>query len=372
MVRLRKLAMVAAALMLIATAGFVIACGDSDEDGETRTAVPNVTAEGDPDPEPDPEASSTGEELSGDLIVYSGRREPLLEPVIEAFEETSGIDVSVKYGGTAELGNALLEERNNVRADVFVGTDAASAESLREEGVFAPFDDAALNAIPAAFRAEDGTWVGISGRTRVIMYNTELVAEEDVPSSIFDVVDPKWKGKIAIPSTTNSSFTAWVSSIRKLRGDDAARDLLQGLKDNDVTVLQDHTAVRQAVGRGEFALGLVNHYYYQLEKEAGSPVGVVYTDQADGEIGVLLNVAAASIVEGAPHRENAEAFMRFLVSPEAQELFAGLNFEYPLIEGIEDQADYKRGTFTESDVDLVELGQMNDSTIDMLDDVGLE
>ena len=134
----------------------------------------------------------------------------------------------------------------------------------------------------------------------------------------------------------------------------------------------DHTAVRQAVGRGEFALGLVNHYYYQLEKDAGSPVGVIYTDQDDGEIGVLVNVAAASIVAGAAHEENAQAFMRYLLSPSAQELFAALNFEYPLIAGIEDRADYKRGTFKESDVDLAELGAMNDSTIDMIDEVALE
>ena len=167
-------------------------------------------------------------------MVYSGRREPLLQPIIDAFEEETGVDVAVKYGATNELGNALIEEKGNPRADVFVGTDAASAESLRDEGIFAAFDAPALEAIDAGYRADDGSWVGISGRARVIMYNTELVDEADLPHSIFDVTDPKWDGQIAIPTTTNGSFTAWVSSIRKLQGDDAARDLLQGLKDNGV------------------------------------------------------------------------------------------------------------------------------------------
>jgi iron(III) transport system substrate-binding protein len=189
---------------------------------------------------------------------------------------------------------------------------------------------------------------------------------------VFDLADPKWDGKIAIPTTTNSSFTAWVSSLRVLVGDDEARDLLQALKDNGAVAVGDHTAVRQAVGRGEFALGLVNHYYYQLEKDAGSPVGVIYTDQNADGIGVLVNVAAASIVAGGPNPENAAAFMRFLLSAEAQELFAALNFEYPLIPGIDDRADFKRGTFKESDVSLAELGAMNDSTIDMIDEVALE
>lgn len=360
-------------VLLLSTMGWLVsACGDDSDPGDSGNTT--VTAEPDPEPDPeaDPEPSETEGPVTGDLVVYSGRREPLLQPIIEAFEAESGIDVAVKYGSTSELGNALIEEKSNPQADVFVGTDAASAEALREQGVFATFDDPALAAIDGRFRADDGSWVGVSGRTRVIMYNTELVEEADLPRSVFDLADPKWDGKIALPSTTNSSFTAWVSSIRALEGDEAARDLLQGLKDNGAVVVGDHTAVRQAVGRGEFALGLVNHYYYELERDGGSPVGVIYTDQGDGEIGVLMNVAAASIVADAPHAEAAAEFMRFLVSTEAQELFAALNFEYPLVAGVEERAEVKRGTFKESDVDLVELGTMNESTMDMIDEVALE
>jgi iron(III) transport system substrate-binding protein len=320
--------------------------------------------------EPEPGAT---EALSGDLIIYSGRREPLFEPVVEAFEEATGIDVSVKYGATAELGNALIEEKGNARADIFVGTDAATAESLRDEGVFAPFDASELASLPAGFRAVDGSWIGVSGRARVIMYNTELVDPADVPSSVFDLIDAKWDGKIAIPSTANSSFTAWVSSLRKLRGDEATRDLLEGLKDNDVTVLREHTDVRNAVGSGEFAIGLVNHYYYELEKEEGSPVAVVYPDHGPGQVGVLLNVAAASIVGGAPHEKNAQAFMRFLLGAEAQRIFAETNFEYPLVPGVaETRAEVERGSFVESAISLAELGQMNDDTLDFLDEIALE
>jgi iron(III) transport system substrate-binding protein len=354
------------AVMLLALAAFAVACGTDDDDDENGepTARAETTATGSPE-------ETVTEELTGDLIIYSGRREPLLEPVIAAFTEATGIDVAVKYGSTAELGNAIIEEQGNPRADVFVGTDAATAESLRAEGVFATFAAPELQAIPAELRADDGSWVGISGRARVIMYNTELVSADALPDSVFDLTAEEWSDKIAIPSTTNSSFTAWVSSLRKLVGDDETRALLQGLKDNGVTVLEGHTEVRQAVGRGEFSLGLVNHYYYQLEKAEGSPVGVIYPDQ-EGGVGVLINAAAASIVEGAPNRENAEAFMKFLMGTEAQRIFAETNFEYPLIEGVETIADVKRGTFRESDVVLAELGAMNEETLDLIDSVGLQ
>ncbi len=362
---LKRFRILAAVFAIVALSFAMAACGDDSDDAP---ADPDPVA----DPDPEPNETAAAEELTGDLIIYSGRREPLFEPVVAAFEEATGIDVSVKYGATTELGNALIEEKSNARADIFVGTDAASAESLSAEDVFAPFDAPELASIDPAYRADDGSWVGISGRARVIMYNKDLVAEADLPDSVFDLTDPAWDGKIAIPSTTNSSFTAWVSSLRKLEGDDAAGDLLQGLKDNDVTVLREHTDVRKAVGSGEFALGLVNHYYYQLEKEAGSNVGVIYPDQAEGEVGALVNVVAASIVNDAPHRENAEAFMKFLLGHEAQEIFAESNFEYPLIEGPATRADVKRGDFRESDVSLAELGAMNDTTLDLLDDVALE
>jgi iron(III) transport system substrate-binding protein len=235
--------------LVLACALLFAACGGDD-------SGPNAES----DPEADPVAEGTAD-LSGDLVIYSGRREPLFEPVVQAFEESTGIDVSVKYGSTAELGNALIEEKGNPRADILVGTDAANAEALRERGAFATFDAPELAQVPEGMRASDGAWVGVSGRARVIMYNTEELDAADLPDSVFDLADARYKGKIAIPSTVNSSFTAWVSSLRVLKGDDAARDLLEALKDNDVEVLAEHTDVRRAVGSGEFAIGLVNHYY---------------------------------------------------------------------------------------------------------------
>lgn len=349
-----------------ATTALLAACGDDDDD-----AGPGPSGSG----TPIGSATEQSEEFDpdADLTIYSGRREPLFQPVVDLFEEETGIDVSVKYGATTELGAALIEEQNDPRADLFVGTDAASAEQLREMGVFATFDSPLLDTIPAAYQSADGTWVGISGRSRVIMYNSELVEEEglELPDSVFDLTDEQYKGELAIPSTLNSSFTAWVSALVAFAGEEATEDYLEGLQDNDVLVLRDHTEVRQAVGRGEVAFGLVNHYYYQLEKEEGSPVEVIHPDQGEDEMGVLVNVAAASIVEGAENRAAAERFMEFLLGREAQEIFAATNFEYPLIDGVETRADVPLGDFKQFEIDLEALGGMNEETLDLLDRVGL-
>ena len=193
----------------------------------------------------------------------------------------------MKYGATTEP-DAPIEKGDNPQADVFAGTDAASAEELRASWVFSPSLTLLRWRRLSRFRAEDGSWVGISGRARVIMYNSELVEDEglEIFDSVFDLTDEQYEGQVAIPSTLNSSFTAWVSALRVFLGDEETEEYLEGLQDNDALVLRDHTEVRQAVGRGEIAFGLVNHYYYELQQEEGSPVEVIYPDQGVDEMGV--------------------------------------------------------------------------------------
>ena len=352
-------------LVSLVALALVVGCGSGDDDSDAATdATPAATGQA--------AAVAPTPALERTLVVYSGRAEPLLEPVVAEFRKATGVDVKVKYGSTTELGNALIEEKSNPQADVFVGTDAATAEALREKGVFAPFTSAVLQQVPAEFRAEDGTWVGVTGRARVIMYNKTLLSDAELPKSVFELTDPKWRGKVAIPATSNSSFTAWVSALRLARGDDATKKYLSDLKKNDVSVLKDHTAVRQAVGKGEFPLGLVNHYYYQLQKAEGSPVGVIYPDQGRNDIGVLVNVAAASLVKDAERPNAAKAFMEFLFTPEAQRIFAEKNFEYPLIPGVPTIADVPMDKVKRQNVSLVRLGKENAATLDMLDSVGLK
>ena len=304
---------------------------------------------------------------SGDsLIIYSGRSEPLIKPFLEEFAETENVAIQVRYGDTADLVGTLVEEGERTRADVFIGQDAAALDALDRRGLLQAY--AGTRRTPARFRAPGGTWTGLSGRARVLV----VPRGGAYPDSVFDLVDPEWKGKIAAPVTTNVSFRDWVSAIRLKKGDAFTRRYLEGLERNDLEVLASHGEVRKAVGDGEFAIGLVNHYYVELEKQDGSDVEAVYTDQEPGGFGVVFNVASIGITRSAEHPEQARKLVDFLLTPAVQERFARANFEYPLLPGLAAAPGVRPlDDFRVTDVSLSELGAAAAKTDEMLDEAGL-
>ena len=302
-----------------------------------------------------------------DVVVYSGRSEPLIKPFLEEFADREDLDVQVRFADTAALVGTVLEEGENTRADVFIGQDAASLARLDQEGLLQAYEPARRT--PARFRAEDATWTGLSGRARVL-----IVPEGgEHPDSVFDLVDPRWKGRIAAPIPSNVSFRDWVTAIRLERGDEFAREYLEGLKRNDLAVLASHGEVRSAVGDGEFDIGLVNHYYVELEKQEGSEVEAVYTDQEPGGFGAVFNVASAGITAHADNTENARKLMDYLLTPDVQERFARANFEYPVLPGLEAAPGVRPlGSFRTTDLSLEELGAASEATDELLKEVDLE
>lgn len=301
-----------------------------------------------------------------DLVVYSGRSEPLLKPFLEDFAEETGLDVQVRFADTADLVGTLLEEGEDTRADVFVAQDAAALERLDDEGLLQPYDG--VRATPARYRSPDDTWTGLSGRARVVI----VPGGGERPESVFDLAEPEWRGRVAAPATSNVSFRDWVSAIRIVRGDDFARDYLEGLKRNGLEILASHGEVRAAVGRGEFDAGLVNHYYVELEKRDGSDVEAVYTDQEPGGFGVLLNVASIGITASAEHRDAARRLVDHLLQPEVQRRFAEANFEYPLLPGLRSAAGVRPlDEIRLTEVDFEQLGAAAEETDELLEEVDL-
>lgn len=317
-------------------------------------------------------APTTLAQPSGELVIYSGRSEPLIVPVIRLFEQQTGIKVTLQSGTATALANLILQEQPNPRADVFIANDAGTLEFLKLKDALQPYLSEQIRKIPEHFRARDGSWLGVSGRSRVIMYNTKLLKPEELPKSVFELTAPTWKDKIAMATTRNESVIAWVTALRLVKGDEFTKDYLLKLKANGVVTLNGHTDVRKAVGRGEFPLGLVNHYYYHLELRDGSPVGVIYPDQGPTDIGVFVNAAGAAIVKNAKHLREAQRFLDFLASPEAQKLFAELNFEYPLLPGVPTAPGVRPlETLKLMPVRLDELGKELEKTLKLLDEVGL-
>ena len=312
-------------------------------------------------------------EASGRLVVYSGRSEPLIQPVLEAFRaENPGTEILLKSGTNSELANALLEEQNNPQADVFITTELFTIQALNNAGVLQSYRPATAGQLPAEAIGPDDSWVGITRRARVIMYNTNLVPPEEVPQSIFDLTDPKWQGQVAAANSTNGSMQAQTAAMRQLLGEPATEEWLRGLLANEVTFFGGHTDVRKAVGAGEFKLGLVNHYYYHLQKNEGSPVGMVFPDQGEGQLGLITNLTAVGIIDGAQNTGNAQRFVDFLLSQEGQQLFAELNYEYPLLPGVPLLSEVTPlDQFRLAGVDVAQAAANLDETFALFEKIGM-
>jgi iron(III) transport system substrate-binding protein len=366
MVRKTKVSFIILVMMIVASA-----CGATPT--VTEAPVPATEPVTSASTEAPTEAPTEAAEISGELILYSGRSEPLIQPVIDAFKaQYPTVNVLLKAGSNSELANALIEEQANPQADVFITTELFTVQSLAGQGIFESYLPQGADQLPAEFLGADNTWTGLTRRARVIMYNKDLVSEAELPTSIFDLTDPKWKGQIAAAGSTNGSMQAQIAAMRQLLGEEETEAWLNGLIANEVTFFGGHTDVRKAVGAGEFKLGLVNHYYFYLQQAEGSNVGIIFPDQGEGQVGLFSNATAAAIVNGGKNLTAAQAFLDFLVSADGQKLFAEQNYEYPLVPGVALHADVQPlDGFRLADVDVVQAALEFDATFDLMEKVGL-
>lgn len=272
---------------------------------------------------------------ASELVIYSGRKESAIKPVVELFERETGIKVALKVGKTSGLANEILQERERPRADIFIATEAGVCEILVREGLLEPYASPGARAIPAEHKSARGLWTGISGRARVIIYNANLVKGGDIPNSVLDLTDAKWKGKIAIAGTRERTTLSWLSALVQVMGEAKAKAYIDKLLENGMKVLPDNSDVWRGVGSGEFTVGLTNSPNYHLALQANLPVGVVYPDQGPREMGILVNPNAVAIVKGSKNLNQAKRFVDFLLSKPAQALLVKHAFEIPLLPGID-------------------------------------
>ena len=307
-----------------------------------------------------------------ELVVYSGREEELVAPLFQMFEDETGIDVRVRYGESAELAATIAEEGENSPADVFFAQDPGSLGALEAERLLARLPTGILKRVDARFRDADGHWVGTSGRSRVIAYNTEALSEEDVPDSVWELTHPRWKGKIGLPPT-NASFQAFVTAMRLTAGHERTRRWLEGIKANEPRFYEKNLPTVEAVASGEVELGLVNHYYVYLLKEEQPDAPVANHFLAGRDVGALVSVAGVAILRGADHSDTARRFVDFLLSERAQRFYAEAaeEAEYPLIEGVEPREGLPPlRSLRGPKVRLDEFGAELERTLELLNEVG--
>lgn len=284
-----------------------------------------------------PEGEQSGEPIAdGAFTLYSGRDEELVQPLIDQFEAETGIEVEVRYGNTAELGALLLEEGNATPADVFLSQDAGALGALSQAGLFATLPDDIADAVPAGFTSTDGSWVGVTGRARVVVYDGERFTADELPDTIDDYVSDDWTGRVGV-ATGNASFQSFVTALRVLEGDDTATKWVTALAANDPQIFENNRAILAAADDGVLDVGLINHYYwYAAAAEAGAEnMRAQLKFLISGDAGSIVNVTGAGLLSGAAGDADALEFVRYLVSLDAQSYFVEQTFEYPLLPGVE-------------------------------------
>jgi iron(III) transport system substrate-binding protein len=314
---------------------------------------------------------SDGSSRAGDenrLTVYSGRSEELVGPLFERFERSTGVDVEVRYGDSAELAATIGEEGENSPADVFFAQDAGALGAVAQTGRLVPLPASLLSKVDRRFRDPGGRWVGVSGRARVVAYDTRRLSERELPRSIFAFTEPRWKGRIGFPPT-NASFQAFVSAMRLAAGDARTKAWLEGIARNEPKLLDNNVQTLEAIARGEFEVGFVNHYYlYELRVERPDlPVANHFL--APGDPGSLVNVAGVGLLHDKPA---ARRFADYVLSTEGQRFFATETKEYPLLPGVRSDEDLRPlEQIKGPDVALGQLGAKLPSTVELIREAGL-
>ena len=300
--------------------------------------------------------TTSSENSSESITIYSGRSEALISELLDTFTKETGIDVNVRYGDSAELAAQILEEGSNVQADVFFSQDAGALGALAKEGLTKSLPTEITDLVDASYKSKDSQWVGVSGRARVLVVDPAKVTE--LPTSYKDLMDPSWKGRIAI-APTNASFQAFITAIRITEGDQAAKEFLDAMKENAV-LFEKNGLILQAVEDGVVDAGLINHYYwFELENEKG--VGNMNSELVwfeDQDAGNLINVAGVATVSDNP---SANVFVQWLLGETAQKYFVERTREYSLT-GVPDVAGVKPfGDIKAPDIDLSDLDSLEET-----------
>ena len=307
---------------------------------------------------------------SGPITVYSGREEELVAPLFEKFTDATGIDVEVRYGDSAELAATIAEEGDNSPADVFFAQDPGSLGAVDSQLEELP--EETLDRVATRFRDADGRWVGTSGRTRVLAYNTDRLDERELPTSVLELTEPEWKGRVGV-APTNASFQAFVTGMRLSLGDERTREWLEGLRANGAKTYEKNLPIVEAVAAGEVDVGLVNHYYLALVKEEQPDAPVANHLFEAGDPGTLVSVAGAGVIASSDQRQDAESFVGFLLSDEAQRFYVdeAEENEYPLVAGVDPPSGLVPLDEIEGpDVELTAFGAELESTVELLRETG--
>lgn len=265
------------------------------------------------------------------LVIYNAQHEPLLKELAPAFTEETGIEVELRNGKDLELSNQLVQEGAASKADVFLTENSPGMSQVEAAGLLAKLPEDLLAPIPEQYRPRSALWTGFVARSTVLVYNTDLVEESELPASILDLAGPEWEGRLSF-SPTGADFQAIVAAVLELEGEEATQAWLEGIKTNG-KVYDGNNLVLEAVDSGEIEVGIVYHYYWERDRKENGDVSDNSAQYyfADQDPGAFVSVSGAGVLASSDMKDEAEQFVEFLVNEKGQQILAdSYALEYPL------------------------------------------
>ena len=380
-VRTRRRFLAGGAAFAVATAAGCIGGGNPDDDegdGDGNAAAAGDDSSRDAEPGVDftgvsPEGTSWEElpDLEGSLHIYSGRSEHQIDPIIRAIEdEYDGFSVDVRYEDNEALVARIDEEGQNTPADILYTQDSGTLGALARMGRTVELGADIRETVPSSWRDPDGTWTGVSGRTRCVAYNTDAWSADELPDDIFAFpADERFEDEMGW-RVDSGSFLAFVRAMMIENGEDRARAFIEDMQAAGITSYEGGSTTPEAVASGEVTVGFVNQYYVGrlLADRPDEPIAVTFTD---GDVGSLFNVSGTGVVDASENQQLAEHFVRHLLATEGQELFVDLNKEYAVIPSVEYVGDLP--SLDELNPPEFDLNQLADiePAVDLLRETGL-
>ena len=281
------------------------------------------------------ESPGAGGSVGGgaDLVVYVGRNEDHVRPLVEQFEQQTGLTVDARYGGTGELATTIVQEGDASPADVFFTQDPAYMGAISEAGLLSPLPEDVLESVPDGITGAEDDWVGVTARRRVLAFDPAQTPADRLPNSVFELTGEPWRGKVGL-APTHSSFVSFVAALVAMHGADETLAWLEGMAANDPQVFDGNEEQLRAIAAGDLEVGLVNHYYVHrlLAEDPGFAVRNHSFDA--GDAGDVLMPTTIGVLSSSTRGDTAVEFVRFMLSEQAQSHYLHEVGEYPLLVGV--------------------------------------
>jgi iron(III) transport system substrate-binding protein len=261
--------------------------------------------------------------VSKEIVIYASVDQVFSEPILKKYEKQSGIRIlpvyDVEAAKTTGLVNRIIAEKKRPQADVFWSGEFAQTIMLKEKGLLAPYKSISAGDIPSQYVDKDACWTGFAGRARVLLINTKLVSATDYPRNIFDLLQDKWPAsQIGIAYPLFGTTATEAAALYVTLGQEKGSDYYDKLHDRGVHVVAGNSEVRDLVSSGQLMMGLVDTDDACGALAKGAPVAIHYLGQDD--MGTLVIPNTVALIAGAPHPNEAKAFIDFLLSREVTKL----------------------------------------------------